>query len=928
MASPFHAFRKNQKVLTVWLIGLSMFAFIFLDILSPGGKGFPIVLGLLLGGLAGWLLSGKDGKEAAVWSGLMAIAGAVFVWGGLNYFGNPTVVDLAGGGLDRNELTELQNRRDTSKQFFGELQRQLAEDDPNVARLAPPEFDYAFARPTPFGTVRYGVLGGPDDVGPNDDLLFGYLLGREAEDLGLRVTDEYITDRIQNHFGKVPTRSQYKKALANMEVGESGLYDALRGEFRARRALELLVPTVEATPLEAWDLYRRMNQRADVVAAAVPVEPFLALAPEPTDAEVAELFEANKERYADPDTGLGFVRPPQLRVASLRAEHERVKKSVEPPTDAQVREFYDAHRTDFRNPEYDLWLIDQGRLPAPAEPRDAATPDTPPALPSLPQPGLSGGIGAGSGTAAPAPVEPDGVRPDGVRPDGVRPDGVEPDPVAAGSTDGAAPPAAPGNSDAPAEPDADAPDADEPGTDEPAAGENGLSARIARGVPLAFVQDDPDGDRTPRAPLDAPKPVAAASPGGTAPPAEAPKPTPPPDGQPPAATTAPPADLPAETPDEAPMTNDAAPAAADTPKGPAPAVEPPEFRPLEGELLEELRAQLYEEKVRAAVRAKTTAAENAMYSLAGEVWADVPVADAPDESRSEAEIAKVREAARQKILARMKAYAEKNGLAYEVTPFLDIRELAGSKKYAIGRAETTGSNPFGGGTLAIASLFERIGSPPFAVGTAVDPDTQDRFVFWKVDDREAAVPTLEDEGVRGKVVAAYKKQKARALAEARATALAEMARKSDGPFAEALAGQTVTGKEDGPPLKILDPGSFRWMRQSAAPNPGLFQQPRAVMGAVPEVGPVDPSFMKSVFNELEPGDVGVAPDAGRNAWYAFELEDRSPDGEQLAEQRPRFLREAAASQGPYAPQAADERFAAQRRWVAELFEKYGVNAGG
>ena len=909
MASPFQGFRKNQKILTVWLIGLSMFAFIFLDILRPGGTGFPIVLGLLLGGLAGWLLSGKDGKEAFVWAGVMAVAGAVFVWGGLNYFGNPTVVTLADGGLDRDEMTGLQNRRTTAKQFFGELQRELAKGDENLARVPPPEFDYAFARPTPFGTVRYGILGSPDDVGPNDDLLFGYLLGREADELGIHVTDDYITDQIQTYFGKAPSRTQYKAALRNMEVGESGLYDALRGEFRARRALELLVPTLEATPLEAWELYRRMNQRADITAAAVPVEPFLALAPEPTDGEVAELFEANKERYADPDTGLGFVRPPQVRVASLRADYATVREGVEPPTDDEVREYYDANRTNFRNPDYDVWLIEQGRLPAPDRGEPAGEPAAPPTLPGDPTRGLSDEIGDET-----------------------------PEPITGGES-----------SEAPAA----APD------------DGSQSARAVRGVPQASVQDDPD-----RQPLSAPKPVAggasdAAPEDPPKPPLSAPKPAPKTAPEPtrPAAEQPPPAEpaaemreqasdevpekrepaapdaaMPGPTPAEEPAaekpaaeepTTDAP--AADPPAADGPATDrepPPEFRPLEGELLEELRAQLTEAKVRAAARAKIAAAEDALYRLAGDTWADLPIPDAPGESRSDEEIETLREAARETILGEMRAYAKQHGLEYEVTPFVGIQELAGSQEYAIGRAETASGNPFGGGTLAIEPLFERIGSGLFVVGTAVDPDTQDRFAFWKIADREAAVPKLDDEGVRERVVAAFKKQKARELAEARATELAGQARESKKPLTELFADATVTGKPGGEPPAVLDPGAFRWMRQSSAPNPGMMQQPRPVMGAVPEIGPVAPAFMETVFNELKPGGVGVAPNFDRSAWYVVRLKERLPEGEELDSQRPRFLREAASSASPYAPQAADERVAAQRRWIDELFRKYGARSGG
>ena len=950
MASPFEIFRRNQW-LVVALFGLSIFAFVLLDPLTSGGGGgrlFPIVLGVLLGGVAFWLLSGQTGKAAVAWAGAGAVAGGLFVGLGSDYFGGRTAIATTAGDLSPQDIEGLANRREIATGFFGRLQRNLADEYPedrNVQFQLPPVRDFAGYVPTMQGNLP--TILGPE-ASRTEDLLFGYLLNREADELGLEVSDAEINRVINEHYGVAPRPGTVRQIRKDFGVGETQLFDAIRSELRARRALELLLPQPAALPADYWTLFRRLNQSADLSLAALPVDDFVAKAPEPTDAEVAALFEEYRGRPADPATGLGFKRPSQIRMGYLRAERAKIAESVPAPTDDDVRAYYEENKEQFRNPAYDDYLTERQMrsLTAPGGEAEAGTGDgqkeetdatPPPAPPTLPSVDLNDAAPATESAAEPVPADEPAMDEE---PAELPAPGL-PAPAAA------APAAAAGSE--PADPPAEQPEDEDPEGDGTAS-----AAAAFTGVAFAAVQDDPGEDDAEQDPpadapardaVTAPRPVARAASGDAPADPPAPQPADPPAADAPAAPAMadePAADAPPaqameeemedtqeeeeETPDE-PAVGEAAP--------PAPDREPPpEFDPLTPDRVESIRQQLKDARVQEELDRRVTAAAEFMYTLGSDVWAEVPDPENPDVTLSPAEIDELRDQARERIETEMRAYAAENGLEYVNTDFVGVEAFA-EDAYPVMLAETGSgrADPFAPRDLAVQSLFENFTGPLFqVVRTGFRPDTGDGFAVWKTDQRYAAEQELTDPGVRDLVVAAFKRQKAAELAAARAAELAKEASREGVTLADAVADQTVTGPrpadagEDVPALEVQPTGPFTRLRLARPTGPmAAFQPPTPRSNGVPGVGAVSQEFLDAAFDTLDEGEAGVATDADGTVVYVLELNARTPDGENLKELYPDFLRDAATSPGLYARVGDRAAFDSQRAFVNGLFDKYGVS---
>ena len=86
MASPFNIFRRNQRIMMVMLTGLSMFAFLFLDVstMKSGGVSKSLTVALFAGicGLGLWYVGSRRGQggEWALWGAVLGgVAAFLFV---------------------------------------------------------------------------------------------------------------------------------------------------------------------------------------------------------------------------------------------------------------------------------------------------------------------------------------------------------------------------------------------------------------------------------------------------------------------------------------------------------------------------------------------------------------------------------------------------------------------------------------------------------------------------------------------------------------------------------------------------------------------------------------------------------------------------------------------------------------------------------
>jgi hypothetical protein len=364
MASPFHVFRKHQKVLIATLGLLAMVAFVFLDPLMS-----------LLGGGRG--------------SG-----------GGTT---NDVVIEWDDGEIREFDLDRMLRMRAVLNHFV-QTAWQL-------------------------GAMASGSEGGtPPDFGPVSErsVVQTAIFAKAAEDQGFVVSDETINRYIERitHDSVTPARLREiiaKRSVGNMLVTMDTIFAGLRTELLAQALIgNYLVAADSATPLELWLQWQRLNDRATIEVAAVPVASFVSQVANPTDGELQAFYDTYKDVVKRPvvvagtqleSSQPGFKVPPQVALAYVRADYERfVDKLMPEVTDQEITEYYEQNKRNFVRPTL---LENQGEGAAGSEP-----------APSTDQP-------ATTEPATTEPVSPAETKPseatEEAKPDLPSPDGPKPD---------------------------------------------------------------------------------------------------------------------------------------------------------------------------------------------------------------------------------------------------------------------------------------------------------------------------------------------------------------------------------------------------------------------------------------------------------------------------------------------------------------------
>ncbi len=180
----------------------------------------------------------------------------------------------------------------------------------------------------------------------------------------------------------------------------------------------------------------------------------------------------------------------------------------------------------------------------------------------------------------------------------------------------------------------------------------------------------------------------------------------------------------------------------------------------------------------------------------------------------------------------------------------------------------------------------------------VQDGENNHYLFWKTTEEPAYVPPLDE--IRDEVVAAWKLNKARDIAQKRAEEYAQQARTHKAPLAELFGSQ--------PNTKVLEPASFSWLTLGNVPmQPGV--EPR--LSEVDGVDQAGPDFMQTVFG-LPAGGLGVAFNQPRDIVYVIRAIEFDPSDEQLREG---FARE---NPSRYLSAGMNDQRAIYRHWIDEL----------
>lgn len=240
--------------------------------------------------------------------------------------------------------------------------------------------------------------------------------------------------------------------------------------------------------------------------------------------------------------------------------------------------------------------------------------------------------------------------------------------------------------------------------------------------------------------------------------------------------------------------------------------------------------------------------------------------------------------------------AAQQGLKHEVTPLMTVEDA--QQKVPLAGASIGTTWPSRGATF-VEYVFEPRASvyEPFEMADG----RGQRFLGWKLADLQPEIPPLAK--IRDQVVHAWKLDKARALAEADAKALAAKAREAKGDL-KAVAGDRpmLTTSEVSKLSSTFDPMG----------GPGV-----ARPSDIPEIKHPSDALRDALF-DLTPGEVKVEPNAPKTAYYVLALSKKTPaDLKNLFGPiglRPRLEYEVGADLG----------LARLRRWMDYLRQRAGV----
>ena len=204
--------------------------------------------------------------------------------------------------------------------------------------------------------------------------------------------------------------------------------------------------------------------------------------------------------------------------------------------------------------------------------------------------------------------------------------------------------------------------------------------------------------------------------------------------------------------------------------------------------------------------------------------------------------------------------AKAKGLTHEVTPLLSNEEAA---TYGRLGGASVGVNPLQPGETKFAAAVFAPKSPLFD-GIEFSEPSGLRFLVRKLEDVPAHVGPLDV--VRPDVIAAWKLGKARILAEAAARDLAEKIKKDGGKIKDEIVnGRPVITIES---KSKLSPGM-------PIPTASGLQYGPPTLTDLPQIPNLTDDFRDKLF-ALKTGDVLVASDAPKKAYYVSSLERREP----------------------------------------------------
>ena len=172
------------------------------------------------------------------------------------------------------------------------------------------------------------------------------LLVKQARDMGLRVGDKELLDKIlsfpafRRQDGSFVGEALYSRILRSNNMTPEEFEGSLRQDLLLTKLQDALKAGVVIPSSEIEREYRRRNESASFDVVYVPVESRLADATV-TDAEAKAYYEAHQDRFTHPD---------QTKLQYLLVDDLKLRRAMT-VSDTQVEDYYKTHQDEFRQPE-------------------------------------------------------------------------------------------------------------------------------------------------------------------------------------------------------------------------------------------------------------------------------------------------------------------------------------------------------------------------------------------------------------------------------------------------------------------------------------------------------------------------------------------------------------------------------------------------
>ena len=314
MASPFAAFRRNQKVMLATVGLAAIVAFVFLAPLS-------------------YMVGGGPKQQ------------------------NPVVVETKYGNLTRNELENLTYSRDIVDRFVRQLTSRVVANQIEQgfldSRLRATLEDRLY-----FSWRQQLTLRSHQD--PEQAAIETMILSKRAEALGMVISDQAINDLLKQITADSITPAELQEVIRGLQptrpISVGRLFEAIRTEMLAAEYWQLFAQSVrDIPPAQRFEYYSRLNRRASAEVMPLAVGDFVDQVADPTKAQLKKFYDRYKNDFPNPDSPEpGFKQPQRATFQYFKADIEQLTERIKPEiTEEEISKYYDDNKEQFRAFDFD-----------------------------------------------------------------------------------------------------------------------------------------------------------------------------------------------------------------------------------------------------------------------------------------------------------------------------------------------------------------------------------------------------------------------------------------------------------------------------------------------------------------------------------------------------------------------------------------------